>query len=199
MIRRRAGAARRTTAALVAGAIAFGLWTPGLRVAQASVVRPVSFEALVELATEVVVGDPVERTCVWEDGRIVTYTRVEVRDSIAGARGDSVWVRTLGGEVGELGQRVDGEASLEIGKPTLLFLERLPTGTFAVTARAQGQFFIDRRPSGSQLRPHPAMGVFFVKGPHDLVRPAADRLRARPVEDALRDIRARWGASHAKR
>ena len=167
--------------------------------ASASVVRPQTLENLVDRAQLVVVGTPAERMSVWEGGRIVTYTRVDVQETVVGPHSASLWVRTLGGEVGDLGQRVDGEATLEVGKPTLLFLEAAGPGSFAVSARAQGQFLLEPRPAGRLLRPHPSMGAFMTKGPRDLVLPAADRLKARALEDAARDIRARWEKSHAQR
>ena len=170
-----------------------------LPVAAASVVRPQSFENLIDRSQLVVIGQAAERTCVWEDGRIITYSRVAIEQTVVGTAPQVLWIRTLGGEVGELGQSVDGEASLELGRATLLFLEPAPGGTFAVAARAQGQFFIDARPSGRILRPHPAMGAFMVRGPRDLVVPAADRLKTRFVDDAARDIRARWEANHARK
>jgi hypothetical protein len=43
------------------------------------------------------------------------------------------------------------------------------------------------------------MGAFMTKGPRDTVRPAADRLKARALEDAARDIHTRWEQSHAQR
>jgi hypothetical protein len=129
----------------------------------------------------------------------VTYTRIVVRETVAGPRESAVWVRTLGGEVGEIGQRVDGEASLEVGKPSLLFLERMGKGNFAVTARAQGQFLFEERAGGRLLRPHPSIGAFMTKGPHDIVRPAAERLKARFLDEVARDIRARWEIAHGTR
>jgi hypothetical protein len=170
-----------------------------VREASASVVRPQSLEDLVDRSRTVVVAVPAEQTSVWEGGRIVTYTRVAVVERVAGDAEDSLWVRTLGGEVGDLGQRVDGEATFTIGAPTLLFLERAGAGTYAVAARAQGQFLLEARPSGRVLRPHPSMGSFMTKGPKDIVVPAAERLKARALDDAARDIRTRWEKIHARR
>lgn len=184
---------RRLAPAFFAGLLALA------PLAAASVVRPQTLENLADRAQLVVVGTPVEHKSLWEGGRIVTYSRVDVQETVAGSRVSSVWVRTLGGEVGELGQRVDGEATLEIGKPCLLFLEATETGAFVVAARAQGQFFLEHRPAGRVLRPHPSMGAFMTKGPRDVILPAADRLKARALDDAARDIRSRWEKSHEKR
>lgn len=167
--------------------------------AEASVVRPQTLENLVDRAQLIVVARAAEHLSVWEETRIVTYTRVTVEETIAGARTASLWIRTLGGEVGDLGQHVDGEASLAEGVTSLLFLEPASAGTFAVSARAQGQFYFDARPSGRVLRPHPAMGAFMVRGPLDIVTPAAERLKLRFIDDVTRDIRARWEKTHAAR
>jgi hypothetical protein len=184
---------RRLVPVVIAGLLALAPAT------LASVVRPQTLENLVDRAQVVVVCTPAESKSVWEGGRIVTYTRVDVQETVAGQGAASVWVRTLGGEVGEFGQRVDGEATLEAGKPTLLFLESTGAGAYVVAARAQGQFFLEARPAGRILRPHPSMGAFMTKGPRDVVLPAADRLKARALEDAARDIRSRWEKSHAQR
>ena len=189
---------RRILAAAIVS-IPLALATLEVPRAIASVVRPQSLEELVDRSRVVVVALPTERTSVWESGRIVTYTRVTVSERVAGDAEPSLWVRTLGGEVGDLGQHVDGEATLTIGTPTLLFLEAAGAGTYAVAARAQGQFFVDTRPSGRVLRPHPSMGAFMTRGPKDIVVPAADRVKTRTLEDIARDVRARWEKTHARR
>jgi hypothetical protein len=190
---------RLLAAAILTLPLAMALEARDVRPAAASVVRPQTFEQLVDRAQSVVVAVPIERTSVWEGGRIVTYTRVAVSERVAGDADSALWVRTLGGEVGDLGQHVDGEATLAIGKPTLLFLEAAGAGTYAVAARAQGQFFLDARPSGRVLLPHPAMGAFLTRGPKDIVVPAADRLKTRSLEDVARDVRARWEKTRARR
>ncbi len=53
--------------------------------------------------------------------------------------GDDPWLRTLGGVVGHVGQRVEGEAVLSFGYQALVFLGAGKAGTFDVTARAQGK------------------------------------------------------------
>jgi len=192
---------RLLTALCLALPLAIGARGGGfaVRTALASVVRPQSLDDLVDRSLTVVVVVPEEQRSVWEGGRIVTYTRVTVIERVAGDAEGTLWVRTLGGEVGELGQRVDGEATFAVGTPTLVFLERGVVGAYAVAARAQGQFLLEARPSGRVLRPHPSMGAFMTKGPKDVVVPAAYRLKTRALDEAVRDIRARWDKSHARR
>jgi hypothetical protein len=111
--------------------------------AQASVSIAVGYDALVKDADAVGVVTPVESNTVWEEGRIVTYTRVKVDQGVAGdlGTGSEGWVRTLGGVVGKIGQLVDGEPVFTPNKSSLLFMRKWKTGgTWEVSARAQGQF-----------------------------------------------------------
>ena len=113
------------------------------REAAASVAIAVGFESLVKDADAVAVIVAQESKSVWEDGRIVTYTRVKVEQGVAGdlGAGSEGWVRTLGGTVGRIGQLVDGEPNLAGGKPSLVFLRKFKAQTtWEVSARAQGQF-----------------------------------------------------------
>ena len=133
--------------ALLTGAFTAGI-TAALAVlvpgdAQASVSIAVGYVALVKDADAVGVVTPVESKTVWEEGRIVTYTRVKVDQGVAGdlGTGSEGWVRTLGGVVGKIGQLVDGEPVFTPQKPSLLFMRKWKTGgTWEVSARAQGQF-----------------------------------------------------------
>ncbi len=133
--------------ALLTGASAVGI-SAALAVlvpgdAQASVSIAVGYDALVKDADAVGVVTPVESKTVWEEGRIVTYTRVKVDQGVAGdlGTGSEGWVRTLGGVVGKIGQLVDGEPVFSPNKSSLLFLRKWKTGgTWEVSARAQGQF-----------------------------------------------------------
>ena len=111
--------------------------------AHASVSIAVGYEALVKDADAIGVVTPVESKTVWEEGRIVTYTRVKVDQGVAGDLGTGAdgWVRTLGGVVGKIGQLVDGEPVFTANKSSLVFLRKWKSsGTWEVAARAQGQY-----------------------------------------------------------
>ena len=86
-----------------------------------------------------------EAKAVWEDvpgvgKRIVTYTRVNVEQAAYGSPDKTIWVRTLGGVVGKIGQRVEGEAVLVPGERAVLFLKSSPEGHFRVVEMAQGHY-----------------------------------------------------------
>lgn len=117
--------------------------------ANASVMIAVPFDSLVKDADAVAVILPQEAKSVWEDGRIYTYTRVKVEQGVAGETtgaggaggAGEVWIRTMGGVVGKIGQLVDGEPVFAVNKPNLVFLRKFKAGgTWEVSARAQGQY-----------------------------------------------------------
>lgn len=122
----------------------------GLRPASASVALQLSLEDLVRASRYVVVATAGERYSVWEDlaggRRMVTYTRLSVERSIVGQPGREVWVRTLGGTIGSIGQYVSGEARLPTGSRSLLFLSEA-AGTLVVAALGQGQYPVVTTPA----------------------------------------------------
>ena len=111
--------------------------------AAASVSIAIKFDELVKDADAVAVVTAGESQSLWEDGRIFTYTKVKVDQGVAGdlGAGADVWIRTMGGVVGKIGQMVDGEPVLVAGKQSLFFMHKFRgDGIFEVSARAQGQY-----------------------------------------------------------
>ena len=185
--------------------------------ADASVSLAVLFDDLVAESATVDVVTPMEARSVWENGRIYTYTRLHVDSAIAGSAGvgSDVWVQTLGGEVGDVGQMVEGEANLAVGKQTLVFLRPASSGVFWVTARAQGQFPLRSEGVGAAAQLHllknGAVGAILPPPPHVVAlaqkrapavaiatTPALDALHERVLDDAAKEIRAAWARTHAR-
>jgi hypothetical protein len=177
--------------------------------ARASVSIAVTFDALLRAASAVIVGTVGEQRAVWEGGRIYTYSRVHIDTAVAGelAEGSDVWVRTMGGIVGNVGQIVDGEAAFTVGRPSLLFLRRGssplpgPAGAshFVVVGRAQGQFLI-YADDASQLRVRASSavgGLVPAAGAASAGQLAADRIDGHAVTDAARDIALGWIRAHS--
>lgn len=179
--------------------------------AEASVCIALTFDSLVHDSTSASFATPVERKSVWEDGRIVTYTRVHVDKPIAGDlhAGDETWVASLGGVIGTIGQSVDGEPQLHVGVPYLLFLRPDPSatsGTRIVTGRAQGEIHLKavtnangvsvvqtvRNPGAGELLP-PKAGA----SPAVIARMATDVVADRPAADVAKDVAAAWSKQHA--
>jgi len=160
------------TAVLAGASLAAGVLVP--TDAQASVSIAVAYDALVKDADSVGVVTPQESKSIWEEGRIITYTRVKVDQGVAGelGTGGEGWIRTMGGVVGKIGQLVDGEPVLTTGKPALLFMRKFKQGgTWEVSARAQGQYPVvqdDSNPTSPKLRKvirSNAIGVLFPPKP----------------------------------
>lgn len=186
--------------------------------AQASVMIAVPFDALVQDADAVAVVMPDVAKSVWEDGRIYTYTRVRIDRGIAGETGGTeVWIRTMGGVVGKIGQLVDGEPVFAPNKPALLFLRRFKSGgTWEVSARAQGQYpvVLDDAKKEKRVIRSANVGVLLppkaapthVEGPvapqaaavtdASKMRLAGDVLHDRPLDEVARDIAAAWKRLH---
>ena len=135
----------------------------GASAAWATVARALALRELVQHSELVAAGTPLEAYSRWEDfggrRRIITYTRVRVDRLVTGTDlGPEVLVRTLGGEVGDVGQVVEGEAILVVGKPSLLFLAPGYDGVLGVTAMAQGQFPLRPDAHGTlRLAPSPRL------------------------------------------
>jgi hypothetical protein len=172
--------------------------------ARASVAFAVTFDALLADSAMAGVFVPLGRRAVWEDGRICTYTEARADRSIAGslASGQHVWIRTLGGVVGDVGQRVEGEAVLLPGESSLLFLrEGPPGGAFDVTARGQGQYPIVADQFGKLARVvrSNAMGMVVPRpAPFPVVhRLAGEVLHDRNLDDVAREIASAWARPHA--
>jgi hypothetical protein len=203
---------RRATLALLACAAAAAV--PWQTDAGASTSIAIPFDELVRQSSAAAVVTPMTQMALWEDGRIVTYTDASVDTPVAGAAlGSDVWVRTLGGEVGHLGQAVEGEAALMVGRPTLLFLlpamalhagdpaaepEPMP-GVYAVTARAQGQFPVVTSEDGQlHVVRSSAMGALVLPKGVAVPRLASDALHGLKVADATDSVAGAWGRLHAQ-
>jgi hypothetical protein len=190
--------------------------------AHASVSIAGGYGALVNVADAVGVVTPTDSKTVWEDGRIVTYTHVKVEQGVAGDLGTGAdgWVRTLGGVVGKIGQLVDGEPVFTANKSSLVFLRKFKgTGTWEVSARAQGQYPIvvddsDKTKVSRRVMRSGAVGLVLPPKTAPAATPAkvdpngaADRasqlrlagevLHDRPLEEVTRDIAASWKKLHA--
>jgi hypothetical protein len=184
--------------------------------ATASVSIAVAFDQLVQQSSAVAVVTPLEQRSVWENGRIYTYTRVYADQSVAGdlATGGEAWVRTMGGVVGHIGQQVDGEAVLTVGRPSVLFLRAGPPGSLEVVARAQGQFPVTLDDAKQpRLVRSSAVGVLLPakakapvagtgNGPVAAAAPlvlAHEVLHNRPLDEGVREIGAAWKRLHASK
>jgi hypothetical protein len=177
-------------------------------VAHASVSIAVSWDGLLRESSSACIVTAFEARGAWENGRIYTYTHIRIDRAVAGnlATGSDAWVRTMGGVVGDIGQRVEGEATLAQGQSSLLFLRPgLSTAvphSFEVTARGQGQFPLETSDPKLPTRISAGHALGLLVPPHVLQtdvspRLAAEVLLGRTVDEAVREVTARWSQTHA--
>ena len=116
-------------------------------IAEASVLTKLTLSDMTGRAEHVLVGR-VERSdskfAPGYDGVIITEGQIRCHRSIRGAKeGTLLTVRHLGGAVGELGQKVFGEASYQVGEEVVILAE-LREGALYSVGMAQGKLHIDR-------------------------------------------------------
>jgi hypothetical protein len=123
-------------------------------------VRSVSLSVLTKGSRGVAIVTPLTAESHYEDlgrrRRIVTDTRVRIEESIAKAEGmdSELLVRTLGGSVGDVGERVHGQVQWALGKPCVAFLLQGPDGVHYVNAMSQGHYPLIER-AGRRLTTSP--------------------------------------------
>jgi hypothetical protein len=114
--------------------------------ASATIMRSVSLPTLVQSSHGIAVVTALSAESHFEDlgrrRRIVTDTRLRVDERLAKSSGlaSEVLVRTLGGSVGRLGERVDGQVKWSFGQPSVAFLLQGPDGICYVNGIAQGHY-----------------------------------------------------------
>ena len=172
------------------------------RPARASLDVTVSLADLARWSSAVAVVTTLDGQSEWEGGRIVTLSRVRIDAVVAGGASSSeLLVRTLGGTIGDVAQRVDGEPKLVPGRRCLLFLQRFEDGVFGVSARAQGQFEVRRDESGRAFLAESAGLGTLVDRPaasREHVLGAVAELRGVLLDAAMIPIAEAWGRTHAR-
>jgi hypothetical protein len=128
--------------------------------ASATIVRALSLPSLVQGSRRILVVTALDAESHFEElgrrRRIVTDTRVRVEEGLAKAEGagSELMVRTLGGAVGRLGERVHGQAQLVMGEACVAFLLQGPDGLHYVNGMAQGHYPL-RKSAARQLAQSP--------------------------------------------
>jgi hypothetical protein len=180
-------------AAMAGAALAMGAWFAPL--ARASLVEALDLPALVERADEVALVRAIASESHFDDhGRIVTDTRMQVEKSEKGTRvpGSVMVVRRLGGAVGDLGMRVDGEAVFEVGDSVLLFANHVGgPEVLRTVGMSQGALRI-REENGLRWVQSVPMGAALVKRSHDgkLTRSLPAISAPRRLDDVLSEVRS---------
>jgi hypothetical protein len=96
------------------------------------------------VVVQAVVG---EQQAVWDGKLIFTDTRLEVKRFLVGGGPAALWVRQLGGRIGDRWMHVSGTLALSPGQEVLLFLVGTGDRRF-VAGMAQGGYRLLREASG---------------------------------------------------
>lgn len=164
------------------------------RSAQASLVEALDLAALVDRSDDVVLVRVISSHSHFDDrGRIVTDVTMQVEQAEKGtyAPGSAVVVRHLGGQVGDLGMRVEGEPTYEVGETVLLFARHIASlNVLQPVGMSQGAMRVIER-DGVRFVHSLAMGAALVKrGSGTLARALAAVDTPRKLDDVLSEIRA---------
>jgi hypothetical protein len=178
-------------------ALAFSLPFTAPRLTHATVMLHRSVDELAAMADAVVVATAprgpdggLRASSAWRAGRIFTDVGLTVNVPIAGpfSAGAALTVRLPGGVVGDVGQTVAGAPVFRAGETYVVFLQRLPDGSWAVLDMAAGLLPVSADPvRGMTVFPSRADGITFVEPPGGrVVEVAAGGEALVPFVDRLR-------------
>ena len=123
-------------------------WIPVLLLppaaADATTARLAGLTELVRGSELVVFGEATGRESFWQDGRIFTRVSIDVLEVWSGRAPDpaTIEVFTLGGVVGDVGQRVDGMPVIAGGERVALLLARDSADRYHPVGMWQGVFHV---------------------------------------------------------
>jgi len=174
--------------------------------AQASIVDAMSLAELAEAADVVVVARvDGQRSRYDAQGRIVTDVTLRIEESLHGglARGSRVIVQRLGGAVGDLGLRVEGEAVYVDGERLVLFARRLTTPSGPVlrpVGMSQGVLPIEDDAGVEVVTPGGAGLELVTRDADGRLVPGSPAISApRPADEVIDEIRALVAETHGPR
>lgn len=155
---------RRRYAALGAMMLAVTLSVAAPRVAEATVVVPLTREELATQSDLVVRATVLSRRSAWNDDhtQIMSWTRIRVTEYLKGTGDRELVIRQIGGEVDGLASAIPGDGRLVPGQHAVLFLRR-GEGVVFLTALAQSVFYVAMTPDGSPVVRRELGGLTFAR------------------------------------
>ena len=126
-------------------------------VGQATIVVPMTVETMATKSALVVRAQVLDSTCEWDrsNKHIFTYTRLKVIEALRGkaSAGKLIRVRTLGGEIGDVGMAVAGTTKFEPGEEVVIFVRVDPydSADFQVVGMSQGKFVVKKNAKGDSV------------------------------------------------
>ena len=175
--------------------------------AYGSIVQALDLSELVQQSDRIVVGRVVfSEAFRRRDGTIATWYRIEVERELrsdAPTRDEEpeVIVQVLGGQVGNLGMRVEGEPRFTVGERAVIFIEEGTGLAFRPVGMAQGVMRI-RMDAGDETVFQSREGLLLVRrGPDGLLKRSPSALpRKQRLEVFLERVRTivreQAGAAH---
>jgi hypothetical protein len=110
--------------------------------ANATTVAELSVVDLDRTAEIVVLGDVVRVESFWDGGLIVTETTISVEQCLSGQCDAEVVVTSIGGQVGDIVQQVEGAAMYAAGDRVCAFLRQDSRQQMVTVGMAQGLFHL---------------------------------------------------------
>lgn len=137
------------------------------RPSQASTLRALSLAELTQRSALILAARPVDYFCSWAtlggQRRIVTTTRI-LHEEVWLQQEENIsesLVMTWGGRVGDIAQKVHGEAQLRMEEPCLVFLSTEQQGARRILGMSQGHFLIQGEGSQRYLLQSPQLPLLF--------------------------------------
>lgn len=169
--------------ALVAALFAFAV--------SATVIVHETIEQMASHAPLIVRGRVTRTFAGWDTSkrRIWTWTELAITDRLKGAASGTVLVKQPGGEVGPIGQAVEGTATFKEGEDVIVFLDRAPDekGTWLVYGMSAGKVFVTRI-DGKVVAARDTSGLAFASA-GSVVAPVGSFEVLGTVEDFVSDLR----------
>ncbi len=160
--------------------------------ATATTLLALDLPALTRASGTVVRGRVVSTQARWtaDHSRIITDTTLEVAETLKGAPAKTVVVMQPGGEVGDVGQHVEGVARFQKDEEVVVFLEARGTERFTLSGMAQGRFKVERAADGTvRARQDQCADLYLVD------RQSRQPTSLAPLDLPLDDLKRRIAAS----
>jgi len=166
----------------------------GATIADATTLRPISLDTLTRDSDAIVLGTVVAQQARFERGVIWTTSTLEVEQCIAGDCADvaTLEVRTPGGEVAGVAQRIAGVTAVEPGGTYVMFLERGADRALRPVALVQGVVAVVPTASG-RMAMEPSADVAVMAPDGRLIaheRPHQRRMEVASLITIIQNLRA---------
>lgn len=165
--------------------------------AEATIVVPLTLEQMQTRSNVVVRAVVLDSVSEWDrsEKHIFTFTRLKVLETFKGTNsvGEIIRIRTLGGEVGEVGMAVAGTAKFQPSEEVVIFgrTDRYDAANFQVVGMSQGKFSIKKNDKGESMVIPDLTGLAFASTKEGRVTSIEDKHSTLTQSILLSELRAR--------